>query len=374
VDDGGTVLLVVLHGDPAGGEGREGSQGRGTLPHGVLTVSGGDNSNLGAGWELLENLLLESISETLVHGGTTGEDDVLAQVLSDIDVGGLDGGIAELVEGLAGLTVEGWLEEQLWALHSNLSWDGDNTLVWESVLHILGGGVGSLSKLSVVLLGDEGGLLLDVLDDFQLSGGGERLTSAEQKLLHPVGQDTAGNLHLLDGVWDAETLIDWNSVGDTITSVANKTGGSTSGVEGHDSLEGNIGVLDLEGLEHDGDHLLSVGLWVTWGLSEEDTSALLWGDTELVVEGVVPDLLHVLPRLDDTSGNWVVQVQDTSLLLSLITNVLGLGLGALHSGGVLWSAHNRWEDSAWSVLTSETGLDHTGAIVNNHSLCVVCHC
>ena len=57
-------------------------------------------------------------------------------------------------------------------------------------------------------------------------------------------------------------------------------------------------------------HLLSVGLGVEGGLGQED-GVLLRGDTELVVEGVVPDLLHVVPVGDDTVLNGVFQGEDT---------------------------------------------------------------
>ena len=57
-------------------------------------------------------------------------------------------------------------------------------------------------------------------------------------------------------------------------------------------------------------HLLSVGLGIEGSLSEED-GVLLWGDTQLVVEGVVPDLLHVVPVGDDTVLNGVFQGEDT---------------------------------------------------------------
>ena len=57
-------------------------------------------------------------------------------------------------------------------------------------------------------------------------------------------------------------------------------------------------------------HLLSVGLGIEGSLSEED-GVLLGGDTQLVVEGVVPDLLHVVPVGDDTVLNGVFQGEDT---------------------------------------------------------------
>ncbi len=47
-------------------------------------------------------------------------------------------------------------------------------------------------------------------------------------------------------------------------------------------------------LEHDLGHALAVGLGVERVLSEQD-GVLLGGNTEFVVEGVMPDLLHIVP-------------------------------------------------------------------------------
>merc|ERR1712166_1269659 len=43
---------------------------------------------------------------------------------------------------------------------------------------------------------------------------------------------------------------------------------------------------------------------------------------------MVPDLIHVFPGLDDTSGDGVREVEDTSLLGGLVTDVLLLLVGA----------------------------------------------
>merc|ERR1719391_1486358 len=95
------------------------------------------------------------------------------------------------------------------------------------------------------------------------------------------------------------TFIDGDSMGDTITRVHDDTSGTSRGIKGEDSLDGNVHGWHVEGLKHDLGHLLSVGLGVEGSLSEED-GLLLGGNSELVVEGVVPDLLHVIPVGDDT--------------------------------------------------------------------------
>jgi hypothetical protein len=43
-----------------------------------------------------------------------------------------------------------------------------------------------------------------------------------------------------------------------------------------------------------------------------------WGDAQLVVEGVVPDLLHIIPVGDDAVLDRVLKGKNASLGLSLI--------------------------------------------------------
>ena len=130
VDDASTVLLVVILGDPGGGEGAKGGEGWGTLPDSELTVGGGDDLNFCTSWGKANDLVFKSVWKSLVHGGTTREDKVLAEILSDVNVGSLDGLPGELVHGLAGLSVQLWLEEELWACDSDSSWNIDDSLVW----------------------------------------------------------------------------------------------------------------------------------------------------------------------------------------------------------------------------------------------------
>merc|ERR1719320_2142829 len=56
------------------------------------------------------------------------------------------------------------------------------------------------------------------------------------------------------------TFIDGDTVGDTISRVHDNTSGTARGIEGEDSLDGNIHGGHVEGLEHDLGHLLTVSL------------------------------------------------------------------------------------------------------------------
>ena len=81
---------------------------------------------------------------------------------------------------------------------------------------------------------------------------------------------------------------------DTVTRVHDDTRGTARSVQRKHGLDGDVHGRHVEGLEHDLGHLLAVGLGVERGLGEED-GVLLGGDAQLVVEGVVPDLLHIVP-------------------------------------------------------------------------------
>ena len=262
MDDSSSVFLVVLLGDPRGGEGGERSKGRSSLPDGVLSVGGGDNSDLGTGGGSGDELLLESVGHTFVHGGTTGHDDVLAEFSSDINVGGRDGSPGEGIDRFARHTVKTGLVDELGGTDSHGSGNSDDCLIGESVLFVLLGVLGAVVLLCSVVLGNVTELFLDLSDDFELGSGGEVVSSFEEEFLEVVGEDTSSNFHLLDGVREGESFEDGDGMGNTITRIGDETGGSTSGVEGHDGLDGNVDVLDLEGLEHELDHLslLALGL------------------------------------------------------------------------------------------------------------------
>jgi hypothetical protein len=168
-------------------------------------------------------------------------------------------------------------------------------------------------------------------------------------------------------------LIDGDSVGDTITRVKDNTGGAARRIQREHSLDVDIHGRDVEGLEHDLSHALTVRLGVERSLSQQDR-VLLWGHTELVVEGMMPDLLHIVPVGDDTVLNGVLQGEHTSLGLSLISDVGILLVHANHDTRMLGAAHNGRKDSARSVISSQTSLAHTRSIVNHKSLnVVVCH-
>merc|ERR1712228_556985 len=202
------------------------------------------------------------------------------------------------------------------------------------------------------------------MDNLALSGGSERVATLSEDLHEVVGELTASQVQTEDGMGKGITFIDGDIVGDTISRVHDHTGGTTGGIQGEDSLDGNIHGGHVEGLEHDLSHLLTVSLGVEGSLSQENR-LLLWGNTEFIVEGVMPDLLHIIPVGDDTMFNRVLQGEDTSLGLSFISNI-GIFLSHTDHDTLMPGASNDGgEDSPWGIISGETSLAHSRSIVND---------
>merc|ERR1712156_810369 len=341
VDNGWAAFVVFLLGDPHLLEGGEGSQDGTSDPDRVLPLRRSNNLDLDGRGSQGSDLLLHTISNTRVHGGATRHGSVGVQVLPDVNIALHDGVVGGLVD-TAGLHAkEGRLEEGLRGTEPLVA-DGDDLAVWKLIGLLKGGGG---------------------------SSGGQRVTPLGEDLHEVVGQLTASQVKTEDGVGEGITFIDGDGVGDTIAGVHDDTGGTARGVQGEDSLDGDVHGGHVEGLEHDLGHLFPVGLGVEGSLSQED-GLLLGGNTELVVEGVVPDLLHVIPVGDDTVLNRVLQGEDTPLGLGLVTDIGVLLSHTDHDTLVPWATNDGWEDSPGGVITGETGLAHAGAIVNDQSGCV----
>merc|ERR1712201_9499 len=260
---------------------------------------------------------------------------------------------------------EGRLEESLRASESLIA-NGDDLAIGKLIGLLEGGGGSSGGHLLLKVKGNIAELLLDVTDNLALSSGGEGVATLGEDLHQVVGELTSSKIKTDNSMGEGITFIDGDSVGDTISRVHDNTSGTARGIKGEDSLDGNIHGGHVEGLEHDLGHLLTVSLGVEGSLSEED-GLFLRGNTKLIVEGVVPDLLHVIPVGDDSVLNGVLEGEDTSLGLSLITNIGILLSHTDHHTLVAGTANNGGEDSSGSVISSKSSLAHAGAIVNNES-------
>jgi hypothetical protein len=365
VDDGGAALVVLLLGDPHLLEGGQRSKDGSSDPDGVLPLRGSNDLDLNGGWGKSGDLLLHPVGDTGVHGGASGHDSVGIEILTDVDVALHDGVVGGLMD-TAGLhSQEGRLEEGLRGTEPLIA-NGDDLAIGQLIGLLEGRGSSSGGHFLLEVEGNIAKLLLDVPDNLALSSGGERVSTLGEDLHQVVGELTASQVQTEDGMGKSITFIDGDAVRNTIARIHDNTSGSARGIEGKDSLDGNIHGGHVEGLKHDLSHLLPVGLGVEGSLSQED-GLLLRGDTELIVEGVMPDLLHIIPVGDDSVLNGVLQGEDTSLGLSLITDIGILLTHTDHDTLMTGATNNGGEDSARSIISRESGFAHSGTIVNDKS-------
>jgi len=344
-------------------EGGEGGQDGATDPDGVLPLGRSDDLDLHGGRSQGGDFLLHTIGDAGVHGGAAGKHGVGVEILTDVDVALHDAVVRRLVDAARFHTKEGWLEEGFGATESLVS-DGDDLSVGQLVGFLERGGRGGGGHLLLEVEGDVAELLLDVTHDLTLGRGGERIAALGEDLHEVVREVATGQVETQDGVGQGVTLVDRDGVRDAVAGVEHDTGGTTGSVEGQDGLDGHVHGGRVEGFEHDLRHLLPVGLGVERRLREQD-GVLFGGHAQFVVEGVMPDFLHVVPVGDDAVFDGVLQGEDASLGLSLVSDVRVLLSHADHDALMTGAADDGREDGAGSVVTGESGLAHTGAIVHH---------
>ena len=185
-------------------------------------------------------------------------------------------------------TQEAGLEQGLGAPEALVA-DGDHLSVGELVALLQAGASGGRAHLLFEVKGHVAQLLLDVADNLALGCGGERVATLGEDLHHVVSQVATGQVQTEDGVGQGVALVDGHGVGDTIAGVENDSSGTARGVQREHGLDGDVHCGGVESLEHDLGHLLPVGLRVEGGLCQQHW-VLLGGHTQLVVEGMMPDL------------------------------------------------------------------------------------
>ena len=73
----------------------------------------------------------------------------------------------------------------------------------------------------------------------------------------------------------------------------------------------------------------------------------------------MPDLLHIVPVGDDSVLDGVLQGEDTSLGLGLVSDVRVLLSHADHDALMPGASDDRGEDGPGGVVSGESGLAHT---------------
>ena len=193
MDNGRSGLIVLLLGDPHLLEGGEGGQDRSSDPDGVLPLWRSNYLNLHCAGGQGGDLLLHPVGDTGVHGGSSRQDSVGVQVLTDINVALHDGVVGGLVDTTGLHTQEGRLEKSLRAPEPLIT-DGDDLTVGKFIGLLERRAAGSGGHLLLEVEGDIAELLLDVPDDFSLGGGGKGVSSLSQDLHEVICQVTSSQI------------------------------------------------------------------------------------------------------------------------------------------------------------------------------------
>merc|ERR1712242_172900 len=130
---------------------------------------------------------------------------------------------------------EGRLEEGLRGTEPLIA-NGNDLTIRKLIRLLKGGGGSSSGHLLLKVKGNIAELLLDVTDNLTLSGGGEGVATLSEDLHQVVGELTSSKIKTDNGVGKGITFIE----GDTISRVHDNTSGTARGIEGEDSLDGNI--------------------------------------------------------------------------------------------------------------------------------------
>jgi hypothetical protein len=88
-------------------------------------------------------------------------------------------------------------------------------------------------------------------------------------------------------------------------------------------------------------------------------------DSEFVVEAMMPDLLHVIPVVDDTVLNGVAELKDSLLCLGFLPDI-AIFVHADHDVLVFGSAHHRREGRSGGIISGKTSFAHSRSVVNYH--------
>ncbi|KAF7818951.1 Fumarate reductase [Senna tora] len=217
-------------------------------PDTVLPLWWCHHFNFHATWCQCCNLLAHPISNAWEHGGTTTQDNVTIEILPNINITLHDGVISCFVNASSFHPNHGWLEEYFGTAES-FSTYCDHLPISFSFTSL------TISRSAVVVK--------------------EYPRSVKIFMRASVRSRPASC---------------------AATSIKRK-----------DGLDGDIHSGSIKGLEHNLSHFLTVSLWVERGFCEKNR--MLFGSyTELIVESVMPDLLHIVPIANNTMLDGVSRI------------------------------------------------------------------
>lgn len=178
--------------------------------------------------------------------------------------------------------------------------------------------------------------LFDPLHYFELGGSVEDVARAPQEELEVLRHIATTDVDSLDGIVDREAFEDWTAMANAVAAVQDHAGRLTTSIQAEHGLLLEENLRRAKFLEENVCCLDPIAVWIEWWLCQKN-GMLLGRDLELI-EDVSPQLLHVVPVLNNSVLNWIVELEDSSVFVSCITNECVLLVLSDHDFLVNWSA------------------------------------
>jgi len=88
-------------------------------------------------------------------------------------------------------------------------------------------------------------------------------------------------------------------------------------------------------------------------------------DTQLIEKSVVPNLFHVIPIIDNSVLNRILEQQNTSLGHGVVTHVRVSLSSTNHHTLLLWPPNDTGKNDLWRLIIGEASLDTSRTIIYN---------
>jgi hypothetical protein len=162
-------------------------------------------------------------------------------------------------------------------------------------------------------------LLLDVAHELAHRDSSKGIATFRKVLAQEVRDVPPGEVQALDRVGEGKALVNRDHLRDAVARVEDNARHAARGVQREYGLDGDVEGGRAERLKHDLRHLFAVCLGVQRRLGEQDW-VLLGCDVQLVIEGVMPYLLHIVPVGDDAALDRALEREDATFCLSLVAD------------------------------------------------------
>lgn len=181
-----------------------------------------------------------------------------------------------------------------WVFKIPLISNGKDLPIRQFVVFLNSRTLSSHLEFSFKIQGDIAQFLLDIADDFAFCRGCKGIATFCQHFDKMTRKISASKIKPLNSVRKRKSLIDGHDMGHAVPWIQDNSGCPAWGIQGQDSLNGDIESRRVECFEHDLGHLFPVYFGIQGRFRQKDR-VLLRCDAKLIIESVVPNLLHVIP-------------------------------------------------------------------------------